>query len=383
MKKTPIMSICLMLCLASGYAQGIQFSNKTWEEVLLLARTEQKTIFMDAYATWCGPCKMMDRNTFSDDDVSRLYNARFVNVKMDMEKGEGPALAERYGVRAYPTLLFIDGNGDVVHRAVGYHDADQFVELGQVALDGNRNIQGLTRRYQDGNPSPELIREIMEAKAQAMDPDAEQFALKVLQAEKDVNTPANREIIMEYIEDPESPYMAIFIRNESDYVEQFGQDRVNAKKQQIVTGMLQTNDPLTPEDALPKMNAVFGKDAGLYHSMYTMLYGQASGDVRLFAEGAVGYYEAASDVNSMQLNNIAWMFYENVDNKEHLKKALAWAERSVKMDPGYSNLDTVAALNYKLGNKKQARHYAKKAIDMAKIEGEDSRSTEELLKKLK
>jgi thioredoxin-related protein len=377
------MSACLMLLFASGYAQGIQFANKNWEEVLALARVEQKTIFMDAYATWCGPCKMMDRNTFSDEDVSRLYNARFVNVKMDMEKGEGPALAERYGVRAYPTLLFIDGNGDVVHRAVGYHDADQFVELGQVALDNNRNMQGLTRRYQAGNQSPELMKEIMEAKAQAMDPDAEKFAVQVLSTQKDLNTPANREIIMEYIEDPESPYMAEFIRHTADYTAQFGQDRVNAKKQQIVMGMLQTNNPLTPAEALPKLRSVYGNDVGLYHSMYTMLYGQTSGDINLFAEGAVGYYEAATDVNSMQLNNIAWMFYENVDDKSQLKKALGWAERSVKMEPGYSNLDTAAALHYKLGNKKQARDYAKKAIAMAKITGEDSSSTEDLLKKLK
>ena len=65
-----------------------------------------KLVFMDAYATWCGPCKWMSANVFTDPKVADYFNANFVNIKMDMEKGEGPELARQFNLRAYPTLVF-------------------------------------------------------------------------------------------------------------------------------------------------------------------------------------------------------------------------------------------------------------------------------------
>ncbi|MBW6481636.1 MAG: thioredoxin family protein [Vicingaceae bacterium] len=110
---------------------GIQFKKTNWNEVLSMAKKENKLIFMDIYATWCGPCKRLKANTFSDAEVGNLYNQKFINVAFDGEKGEGVELARKYGVRSYPTLLFLDGNGNIVKRTVGYHNAKEFIELGK------------------------------------------------------------------------------------------------------------------------------------------------------------------------------------------------------------------------------------------------------------
>lgn len=98
---------------------GIQFETMSFEEALKKAKEENKLIFMDAYAVWCGPCKMLDRTTFRSDKVGDVFNKNFINLKVDMEKGEGPELAKRYQVRAYPTLLVINGEGKVVKRMLG------------------------------------------------------------------------------------------------------------------------------------------------------------------------------------------------------------------------------------------------------------------------
>lgn len=111
--------------------QGIQFFEGTWEEALTLARQENKLIFLDVYATWCGPCKRLKANTFPDPEVGRLYNRYFINVMIDGEKGEGPELRRKYGVRGYPTLMFIDHEGNVVERTSGYRNPDQFLKWGQ------------------------------------------------------------------------------------------------------------------------------------------------------------------------------------------------------------------------------------------------------------
>lgn len=110
---------------------GIQFHKGTFEEALDLAKKENKLIFLDIYATWCGPCKKLKSKTFSNKEVGDFYNDVFVNVALDGENGEGLVLARKYGVRGYPTLLFIDASEKVVGQTSGYHSPSELIGLGK------------------------------------------------------------------------------------------------------------------------------------------------------------------------------------------------------------------------------------------------------------
>ena len=94
----------ILFCASGLFAQeqGITFAGGNWKDMLAKAKAENKVIFMDAYATWCGPCKMMDKNVFAEASVGEFYNEHFVNAQIDMEAGEGIELTELYQVR--PTL---------------------------------------------------------------------------------------------------------------------------------------------------------------------------------------------------------------------------------------------------------------------------------------
>lgn len=111
--------------------KGIEFFEGTWASALAKARKENKLVFLDAHARWCRPCKIMKKTTFMDASVASFYNKKFINVEMDMERGEGPKLAEKLGLRAYPTLYFIDGNGKVVKIHEGAMGAQDFLQLGK------------------------------------------------------------------------------------------------------------------------------------------------------------------------------------------------------------------------------------------------------------
>ncbi|MGF7215654.1 thiol:disulfide interchange protein [Spirosoma lacussanchae] len=110
---------------------GIQFTEASWREILKKAKAEKKVIFLDAYASWCGPCKLLQKRVFTQKTVGDYYNSRFINVKMDMEKGEGPALMQVYPLEAYPTLLFIDGNGRVLKKVLGYQSPEDLIAIGR------------------------------------------------------------------------------------------------------------------------------------------------------------------------------------------------------------------------------------------------------------
>lgn len=87
---------------------------------------------MDAYTTWCGPCKLLQKRVFPDANLGALFNKEFINVKIDMESGEGPSLATKYPVRGYPTLFFIDPNsGKIVNEVLGYRDVNQLMAIGK------------------------------------------------------------------------------------------------------------------------------------------------------------------------------------------------------------------------------------------------------------
>lgn len=109
--------------------EGINFFHGTLAEAQQEAAKEDKLIFIDAYTTWCGPCKWMAANTFPNAEVGEFFNKHFVSLKVDMERGEGPQLARKYRVMAYPTLIFLDKDGNVVHRAMGAKGPDQFLDL--------------------------------------------------------------------------------------------------------------------------------------------------------------------------------------------------------------------------------------------------------------
>ena len=110
---------------------GIQFHKASWNEALDLAKKQNKLVFLDIYATWCRPCKKLKASTFSDVEVGTFYNQNFINVSLDGEKGEGLKLAQKYNVRGYPSLLFLDASGNIVARTTGYRNVGKFIELGK------------------------------------------------------------------------------------------------------------------------------------------------------------------------------------------------------------------------------------------------------------
>ena len=128
-----------ILKTAPENVQGIQFIEQDWNKALKEAKQEHKLVFLDAYASWCGPCKLLKRNTFTDKDAGEFFNKNFVNVSVDMEKGYGPTLLQQYGVSAYPTLIITDASGNVMAYTRGYIKPKQLVEFGKFGLSNNKN----------------------------------------------------------------------------------------------------------------------------------------------------------------------------------------------------------------------------------------------------
>ena len=122
-------------------AQGVSFSEgRPFAEALRRARAEKKPLMVDAYAVWCGPCKQLDRMTFADAAVGAWAKKNVIAVKVDAEKGEGRRLSQRYGVRAFPTILFLDPSGNELDRISGVFGPEAFTKAADAILAGRTPI---------------------------------------------------------------------------------------------------------------------------------------------------------------------------------------------------------------------------------------------------
>ena len=118
--------------------RGIQFIEEDWNLALKKAQSQNKLVFVDIYATWCGPCKMIKQYTFTDSAVGDFFNKNFINVSIDGEKGIGPQLAQQFSIDAYPTLIVTDATGKPVLVTVGYLPADYLLEFANEAVKRNQ-----------------------------------------------------------------------------------------------------------------------------------------------------------------------------------------------------------------------------------------------------
>lgn len=113
----------------SNNVQGISFYQGTLAEAMAKAKKEKKIIFLDVYAVWCGQCKALKNTTFKDPAVTDYFNNNFINLEINGEEGIGKDIVKKYGLKGYPSLLFIDNNGKLISKSLGYHKGNELLEI--------------------------------------------------------------------------------------------------------------------------------------------------------------------------------------------------------------------------------------------------------------
>lgn len=144
--------LALFVALGSMAVQAQEIKWMSMDEALAAQKKKAKPIFMDVYTDWCGPCKMLDKNTFHDKEVVEYINANYYAVKFNAEgKSEVNYKGKKYSnpqyvegrsgrnavheftyllkVEAYPSMMIFDTKGEVKERIVGYHTPELLMPL--------------------------------------------------------------------------------------------------------------------------------------------------------------------------------------------------------------------------------------------------------------
>ncbi len=365
-------------------AQGITFTEGSWAELKARAKEENKLIFMDAYTTWCGPCKWLAANVFTDEAVGEVMNTHFINTKFDMEAGEGLDIAKEYGVRAYPTLLFIDGDGQLVHRICGAMPAEPFLESVQAVVDGEGLLSTLIAEYDSGNRSVDFMVNYLEAMSAAcMDAAAKAQELYVLLDEEQLLQPNILRLMTDFPPAIDSYIMlticaAYPTTDEDENRILFDRIMLNTAYQFLLPALRSSDEDYYPErkEQLLELNLPNLDESILRMDLF---YYQRIGNWAAYMAAATRLVDEFANDDANMLNDIAWTIYESEAGSDADEKALEWARMAKDMEASYSILDTYAALLFKTGRTAEGKVAALEAIEAAKASGDDYSGTEYLL----
>ncbi len=178
--KSLIIVFILIITKVSS-AEDVNFTKGTYQEILDMAKQQNKIVMIDFITDWCKWCVETDRKVYTNGDVSGFANQNQINWKIDAEKGEGIDLAKKYGVKGYPTIVFANSDGNEIDRIYGYLPAEQFLQRMKDYNNGVKTYGSIKKMLED-NPDDPVANYLMADKitSNGIEGDAKSYLTKTI-----------------------------------------------------------------------------------------------------------------------------------------------------------------------------------------------------------
>jgi thiol-disulfide isomerase/thioredoxin len=368
MKK--ILIIFALFCtITSLSAQGIEFFHGTWEEAQAKAQTEQKLLFVDAYASWCGPCKHMAKNVFTLPKAGDFFNANFICLKIDMEKEENAVFAGKYPVSAYPTLMFLDDKGKVVMKEVGAKDVDGLIESGRKALGKNNRFAESEKIYTEGNREPQAVFNYVRALNQAGKPSLK-ITNEYLKTQTDLTSEFNLRFILEGAVEADSRVFDLLLQHRDKIAALAGESAVNTKLEQACKNSLKKaiefKNTALLEEVKAKIKKARPEIAEKFSANAEMEYYKATDDPKKFLKAATAYQKNTVKKNPALLDDlVANLLRAYPNDAKVLATAEKWAKMAAENGEKAEYYMSWANVCKRRGDKLKAKSLAEKALKLA------------------
>lgn len=351
-------------------AGGIDFFHGTWEEALEQAKAEDKIIFVDAYTTWCGPCKRMAANVFTQDEVGEYFNAHFVNMKIDMEKAPGIKFRQTYPVSAFPTFYFIGGDGKTVHQTKGAQPADKFIALAKMVMNKVDFSADIAVEYNAGNRDPELILKYVKALNKSNKPSGK-VANEYIRSQKDLTSDFNRRFLLMATVDADSRIFDGMIAQREAINALESKGKVDAIIEKACLNTVKKAIEFKNSDLLAeakgKMKKYLPAKSAAFATHADMTYYKAEGNASKYLKVCATHVKKNVKNNAAELHEVAQDIHSGFGSNP---KALTAAEKYARQAVENGGLAKYYVTYSKilLSNKKKADALmmAKKALDMSK-----------------
>jgi thioredoxin-related protein len=399
-----------------------------WPQVVKKAKKENKYIFVDCYATWCGPCKKMDKDVYTNDSIGDFLNTKFISVKVQMDSSKtdneftrswyktAKEMRTTYRVAAYPTFLFFSSNGEVVYKESGYKTPDQFMQVVRDAQNPSKQYYALLKAYKKGEKDyvhmPDLIRMSKQfGDSNNYLPLLNDYYthLQTMDKEK-LYTKENIEFVASTLSKPDQLLFSMF------YPDGSAVDAVMKKEGYAKTV---ADNAIFKEKANPFLREAEGKPEPNWSILYNNIAKDYKEDYadRIVLDAKMKWHyfygnmlkyatalndkieKYGSDTTSMgedfKLNTKAFLIWEGIKDFKELKRIINWmsgvvrrGEKATGVYTQYwpSYIDTYANLLYRVGETTEALKWQELAVTKSReldLDKGDVENIEENLEKMK
>jgi thiol-disulfide isomerase/thioredoxin len=370
MKKAIITGAIGLIFVYLAQGQGIDFFHGTFAEAVEKAKKEDKLVFMDAYAEWCGPCKRMAATVFKEEKVGNFFNQNFVNVKMDMEKGEGQALSGRFNVSAYPTLLFINGKGDLVQAGVGGLMSDEFLNLAKNALAKADNAKDLEKEYASGKREPDFMVRYVRSLNRSGKPSLK-IVNDFLQKNPDFNNSAVLKVIYEGTTQADSKVFDLLLKHSVKIKALYSDGMFQSKVETACLKTLENAKQFKSEALLQEAKTKFKQNVPEKYDAFEIEadidYYQSTGEVKQYLKACNNYAKKVAKNDANQLYQLAKRMETAFSkDKNVLTQAEKYASKAAENGGLVHYYYTYSTILLKNNKKKDALTAANKALELAK-----------------
>lgn len=356
MRKYALLAVLLLASLGTTLQAGIEFqevtTNSEWKSTLKAAEKEGKLVFVDVYTDWCGWCVKMEKEIYSQEMVFEYYNEKFINVKINAEKGDGPSIMEGYEVGGYPAYLFVDSQGKAVRSSGGYQQAAEFKALGEGAVVMFEKLPAMQKSFKNGSMGLEELAEFANIASEVGDPGlldrvVARYLEKVPKKEKFSATSFN--VLKQGASDINGSIFTFLYKNKDKYISSVGEaafkDAIKLTYMSSLEAIMETGDYAKLKkvtEILTPLLADKGDEASL--ACQTELYVYKNlGDwdkykscVEEYAAKETGAKKAAIFRDAADL--IGRDF--NLSDPVMLEMGLDWSRRAVTLERSFSTLFT-------------------------------------------
>ncbi|WP_316820746.1 thioredoxin family protein [Pedobacter gandavensis] len=247
-----LLVVIISMITGTSYSQGINFENLPgWKEVLMKAKNENKAIFVDAFTTWCGPCKQMDKEVFPKSEVGDFFNANFISFKLQMDQtskddaftklryADAKMFEQTYKITSYPCYLFFDSEGKLIHKAGGGGlKPAAFIEIGKEALDPGKQLLSYKRKYLEGYRETEFLKTYVYKLAAAGDPQLGTVADEYLLLQKDQFSLESVQMRMFMTTGSDSKYFRVLQKNQDKLAAVLGVEKAGRYLKKVIDAEL-------------------------------------------------------------------------------------------------------------------------------------------------
>lgn len=395
------LAVVPFICIAQQ--KGVRFeTGLSWKQLKEKSRSENKYLFVDCMATWCGPCKMMDRVVYTNDSVRDVMSQNFIAVKVQMDTSknddsqtkswysDASAIAKAYEITAYPTFLFFSPKGELVHKGVGYKDVQEFITLSLDALNPKRQYLTLVRDYEQGRKDyavmPSLANKAIligdSSLAKKIADDYINNYLLRLENEK-LYTRGNMEFLLLFAGSPSTKGFK-FLYEHAERVSKVLNDSTGVKsfivtvisKAEIDPAIISAAQSSADSPDWQSLRAAIKSKYNEYYADRTVIDAKArwyawKKNWPEFTKNTVQYLNKfGADLNNFDINDRAWNVFPYVADKKELEDVIYWMEKVVKTETDSTNLlpaalDTYANFLHKAGRTEEAIPIEEKAFNMS------------------